>query len=619
MSPVKSKERRDLGAISAQLQAFEDVATDILGRLDLEATLLSIVNSAARLVDADIAGILLADADGEVLRMSACTGHHTVSTAHLEVRRGQGVAGRIFETGEPLRVDDYLSDPSISHDFFGIVKEEGKRSALGAPMIVQGEVIGTLMVWRRRPSVFTDVHGGAITRLANLATIAIMNARLYEKEHHAVSRLEEANRRLEDQNEILQRSSNVHDELTDLVLEGKGIADLVPTVAKHTNGEVASLDPNLDVLAMSPGADVLVERARGHLLDARGRGEAAAQGTSVLGPDRSCASWVVFRSVTAGGDRQGYLCVGLDHSPIDLDLVIVEQAAIVCALELTKERAILEARTRVRTDFLWDLFEGNISDDGEARLRARYLRYTLPETLRVMIIQIEGLTGWLRAAGGAADAVDRQRESLVRTAEDLATMAGPSASFAARRGSIIALAFPSSDDLAKARALADVVLGGLRDAYPGLGFSAGVSSCVELTANLQPAHSQAQNALSAVPLLGSGPPVAIYDDLGVLRFLLAPGDRSELSRFARNVLGPVVDHDRSHGAELIRTVDAYLANDCELKRTAECLYVHPKTVRYRLDRVQDLSGVDLSGQQGRFDAKLAISIIQALSLDDEDP
>ena len=146
------------------------LAGDILSHLDLESALLSIVNAALDLLGADIVGILLADEDGDVLKMRACAGHRTIQTAHLEVRAGQGVAGKVFETGRPYRADDYRSDPSISRHFFAIAEEDGTRSALGAPMMVRGKVIGTLMVWSRHPEAFSDQDTDTLIDLANLAS-----------------------------------------------------------------------------------------------------------------------------------------------------------------------------------------------------------------------------------------------------------------------------------------------------------------------------------------------------------------------------------------------------------------------------------------------------------------
>src|ERR687896_249296 len=112
VSPASTRHSRLAPGVAQPqaLQTVAKVARDILGDLDLESTLLSIVNAARDLLGADIVGILLADDANEVLTMRACTGHRTVRTARLVVRRGQGVAGSVFETGRPLSVDDYLTD-----------------------------------------------------------------------------------------------------------------------------------------------------------------------------------------------------------------------------------------------------------------------------------------------------------------------------------------------------------------------------------------------------------------------------------------------------------------------------------------------------------------------------
>jgi DNA-binding PucR family transcriptional regulator len=601
------------------LQTVAKVAGDILRHLDLESTLLSIQNAALDLLGADIVGILLVDEDGEeVLRMRACAGHRTIHTAHLEVRRDQGVAGKVFATGRPHRVDDYLTDTSISRHFFSIAEQDGTRSALGAPMTMQSKVLGTLMVWSRRPSAFSQAHTDTLVNLANLATIAIENAKLYESERRAAHTLAEAHQKLEEQYELLRRASNVHEELTRLVLEGGALSDLVQMLARHTGGKAAVLGPGLEILAMSPGAKLLADRARRRHRRKTGGRHREAQRSSTTPSDASFDHWLLVRDVVAGGERLAELCVGLPQPPKRLDTLVLEQAAIVCALELTKQRAVLEARVRVRSDFLWDLLDGNIGDDAEALIRARHLGYSLPRQLRVMLAPVRGLDEWARATEASADAIDWRRESLVRAVERLATAASLGCAVTARRGSLIALLVPCSPAAPEARRLAEAVLEGLEKANPDLTFSVGISASVPFGANLHPAYLQAQHALSAIPVLASGRRVVVFDDLGVLQFLLAPADRAELAGFARKVLGQVIDYDRDHHADLVRTVEVYLASDCNLQRTAERLYIHPKTVRYRLGRVEELAAISLASQQDRFDAQMAIKIVRVLSLTEGD-
>ncbi len=602
-----SAQHRDALGMVEELRALHEVSRDLLGHLDLEATLLSVANAAVRLVDADIAGILLAD--GELLRMEACVGHRTVATAHLEVRQGQGVAGRILQTRRSLTVEDYLRDGSISPDFTAIAREEGTRSTLGAPMLARGELVGALMVWRRRESVFGPGHEQTLTSLATMATIAIVNARLYERERAAVVRLEDVNGRLATQNELLRRTAAVHEELTGLVLAGHGIAALVPIVAAHTAGEVAVLDPDLATLAATDASQATRFRAVRHL---RSRRQGAVS-TVEVAPDRDWGRWLLLRPVAAGDDLLGHLVVSLAARPSSVDRAIVEQAAIVCALELTRERAVLEARSRFSADFVWDLLEGSAGDDAEVLVRARSLGCRLPPQVRVLLVSVGGRSERPLPHPGLSADPSMPVRVAERAARDAA--AGETTVLAARRGDLLALVVAGQEEASEARALAAAVVEALRRALPGCAVSAGVSACADAAADLSQSHFQAASALSAVSVVTEGTQgVAVFDELGVLRFLLAPGDRGELWEFARTVLGPVLDYDRDHHTELVTTVEAYLASDCNLQRTAETLYVHPKTVRYRLDRVEDLAQRDLSCQADRFDAQLAATILRALPL-----
>ena len=598
-----------------QLRTFQELATDILSRLDPEATLLSILNAATGLVDSDIAGILLNDGDG--VRMRACTGHHTVATARLYVGRGQGVAGRVFETGEPFKVDDYETDDVISRHFVQIAREEGKRSALGAPLRVRGETAGVLMVWRRRPSTFTDGDVEVLSSLGNLAAIAIVNADLYDTQRQALERLEVTNEKLATQNDALRRSSELHEELTSIVLEGSDLFDVAAVVARHSNGPAAILDPELTVLAETGEIDGVSERISGQLASNQQSG-AEVVATSVVPPGEGHDGWLLFRTVFAAGEVLGYVCVELPQPPQNHDPLVVEQAATVCALHQVNQQAIWEAKTRLHADLLWDLLDGNVHDEAEALVRADQLGQTLPETLRVFLVEIKGGLEWAKPRPDDVAALDRRSRVLARTVEHLAKDAGSKEAFAAQRGPMIGALIDANNDPDHASRIAVKMAEGLARAHPSISVSVGVSACTDLQPDLQSACAQAERALSAVPLKAGPDRVAVFDDLGLLRFLLGSSERPEIARFAQSILGPVLDYDREHSINLVATLDAFLSEDCNLQRSAEVLFVHSKTVRYRLDRIQELSGLDLSRQQDRFNAQLALSMIKALSLDSEE-
>jgi DNA-binding PucR family transcriptional regulator len=84
--------------------------------------------------------------------------------------------------------------------------------------------------------------------------------------------------------------------------------------------------------------------------------------------------------------------------------------------------------------------------------------------------------------------------------------------------------------------------------------------------------------------------------------------REDLDAFAHRTLGPLVDYDRLHGGDLVRTLRAYIDEDRVQRRVAERCFVHVNTVTYRLRRISELLAVDLGDPRVIFDLTLALRI-----------
>jgi len=135
-----------------------------------------------------MAGVLLVDGDEVVMR--ACVGNREMTTARLRMRRGVGLAGHVFATRKAAKVDDYLHNDVISDHFHALAVAEATRSAMCAPLILDGEIIGVLEVWRRRSSIFTEREMARLAGLAELAAIALHHARLYDEREFTLREVE---------------------------------------------------------------------------------------------------------------------------------------------------------------------------------------------------------------------------------------------------------------------------------------------------------------------------------------------------------------------------------------------------------------------------------------------
>jgi PucR family transcriptional regulator, purine catabolism regulatory protein len=127
------------------------------------------------------------------------------------------------------------------------------------------------------------------------------------------------------------------------------------------------------------------------------------------------------------------------------------------------------------------------------------------------------------------------------------------------------------------------------------------------THSLRLSFHEARCALEAARLAdGHAPEVASYRDLGAFQLLLSLQDDDALISYCRSVLGPVEQGEGDYGDELLRSLDAYIEHNGHWEKAANALYCHRHTLRYRIRRVEQLTGRDFSNARDRIEFWLAL-------------
>lgn len=127
------------------------------------------------------------------------------------------------------------------------------------------------------------------------------------------------------------------------------------------------------------------------------------------------------------------------------------------------------------------------------------------------------------------------------------------------------------------------------------------------THNLRRSFHEARCALEAVRLSdGNAPEVASYKDLGAFQLLLSLQDDDALASYCQSVLGPVEGDEGEYGDELLRSLDVFIEQNGHWERAAQELYCHRHTLRYRIKRVEALTGRDFSHARDRIEFWLAL-------------
>ncbi len=110
----------------------------------------------------------------------------------------------------------------------------------------------------------------------------------------------------------------------------------------------------------------------------------------------------------------------------------------------------------------------------------------------------------------------------------------------------------------------------------------------------------------------SGKTITHYNDLGALRLIGSFVHNLHLQKYIDHYVIPLIEFDNNYHAELLITIKLYYKNNCNTKDCADAMFLHINTVRYRLNQVSEVIGIDLKNTDDLFALYLAIKIYETL-------
>ncbi|MEU1101837.1 GAF domain-containing protein [Streptomyces tibetensis] len=558
----------------AELSALFETAHDLAGLRDLDAVLQAIVQRARSLLGTDVAYLSLNDTERGDTYMRVTEGSVAARFQQLRLGMGEGLGGLVAQTARPYVTDDYFKDDRFqhTHTIDTGVRDEGLVAILGVPLTLGHHVIGVLFAADRRARVFEREQIALLGSFAALAAAAIDTANLLAETRSALAGLERANEIIQDRSGVIERASDVHDRLAELVLRGGGVHDVAAAVSEILDGTV--------------------EFAEAAAAPAGALEKSGAQGRAVLHK----GDWIA--AVAAGGEVLGALVLR-GHPGLDpVDQRTLERAAMVTSLLLLARRSAAEAEQRVRGELLDDLLDARDRDPRLLRERAARLHADLDALHVVLAARLEG---------DATDA-DQEADARRRLAAAASHLAATGHGLAAARdgGTVLLLPLGPGDtgtDLARRAARH---LGTAVHAPVTVGASAPAEDLAARPETVATAYAEARRCLEALRVLGRAGDGAAAEDFGFLGLLLA-GDR-DIPGFVDRTIGQVVAYDRRRGTELLRTLDAYFTCGMSPARTKDELHVHVNTVAQRLERVGRLLGDDWQSPARALEIQLALRL-----------
>ena len=174
-----------------------DLAREVTAQRDLPKVLEATFAALRQLVDFGGGSIALVDDDGWI-SFAATDPPATPEAMSMRIRVGDGIVGSIVETGEPVLVADIYVHPGVTEERRKKSVSAGVVAWFGAPLVIEGRVIGVLQIDSPKPDAWTEEDRLLLLSFTPIVAAAVQNARLYAREQAAVHRLQDLDQRHRD-------------------------------------------------------------------------------------------------------------------------------------------------------------------------------------------------------------------------------------------------------------------------------------------------------------------------------------------------------------------------------------------------------------------------------------
>lgn len=427
---------------------------------------------------------------------------------------------------------------------------------------------------------------------------------------------------IEAQNEMYTRNLEINRQLTDIMVSTRGSEAIVNKLGQITGKPVVLEDRNFSLRAMAWATPSQPDKEEVSSLLATSSGDvmrwARTVPLSVSEPPTAEFSVLppfsarLVAPVVGNEGIVGFLSIIANGEIFsEVDRLAATRGATACAIEMAKERAVAEAEDKVQAHFLDDILSGNLTNKEAAIDRAHRLGYDLDHPHFVLSLRLQSPNSQKNTLLPGDDIAADARE-MITTIENEFSRENLRVPVRVKNNTIIILCpvvAPGDERITK-KTTERIELS-IRSRLSSQ-VSIGVGRLYPEMDNFKASFQEAEQAVAmGTRLFGKGK-TTYFTDLGLHRLLFSMHGDSNLEDFHRELLGKLVAYDTKNNSEMVKTLDAYFLAGNSPTEAAERLHLHRNTLLYRLQRIEDILGIDLHDPEICLALHLALRIGETL-------
>lgn len=324
----------------------------------------------------------------------------------------------------------------------------------------------------------------------------------------------------------------------------------------------------------------------------------------------------VMAPILVGNIRYGHISISESNHPLgELDLIAIEQAATLIALQFSLQNVISERRQRLEESLVYDILFGLDPSDSSIYQRGNFLGLKFASHYAVIVIDADDFSQFIKQERWSETTIQDAKDMLKNQIRESLQSKRKSALIASGSDALIVV-YPvdEAENLESIKGYAQRIQKQMFDLSPNLTFSIGIGRICEVFTNLRNSYQDAQSAVTLGRVVRGDSAITLYEELGIYTLLAQNQDKASLEVYVKKILGPLLVYDAENKTDLVDTLRVYFRNGSNKNRTASDLFVHVNTIKYRLLKISELACIDLGNPDDMLNLHLGIKIIDMESM-----
>lgn len=597
-----------------QLQSLFHVSNVINSSLDIATIIDSIMKETISVVEAADGGALwLYDPHQDCLVAQSAQGaFYPHIFRQIRIKPGESMTGMTFAAKRCLVFPNEDEIKKALSTLNGQNNDLLKRSipynfhftsVISAPILSKGNCIGVITLDSFQLSLhFNREDRNLLEAICHQAAVALEKASLYMEKEKTVNKLRTLN-------QTLSQSLQIHSSLAHLVLQGEGLHSIIRYIHQTIGHHTLLFDDLGELRESAYDSSISAEMIDSIKCQARTLIETPLYSRSVIEMEINgeIYEWIAW-PLGSKPKFLGMLTILTNHKMSEMDLAALEHACTVISLELVKEQAIFDTQQRLKGEFMDRLVSGKM--DEALIQQAKSLNFDPMGNYMAIKIQSSNLHHQEKSQNESMmrDIIHLAQQFLVESHQQqgmvvrsnnqiivlLSIPAKTTVSFIIRQMKLLAKQF-QHEVYNRYKTIVPVGIGRIK------------SGLLLVHKSLQ----EANKCLKYIDGYQFENQVLSYTDLGVHRFIMQNSEE-DLEDFVHEVLGPLIEYEKSRKGDLLLTLFVYLECNQNVKETIDALHIHTNTLNYRLKRIEEILSINFT-ESKLLNIHLAVNMYQYLN------